>query len=258
MFIDKYFTHKSVVSIAGAGGKTSLLFFLARKCPWPCLITTTTKIEARHVSGADLCMSFSDILNWSGSFSNQNVIWVSPSLDIENGQITGFSLELFHELSNYAKKMSLPIFLEADGTHMQHIKAPAKDEPVIPSESNYLFHITGLDVLGKQIIAENVDRLGDFLRITGTEEGDFLTEEIIEKLILHPLGGFKNVPKDCKRIAVLNQADTPKLEAQGESIALHLLENGIECVWISSMNPVREMFIRAVTWQGRQLSNYWL
>ena len=253
MFIDKSFTQKSIVSIAGAGGKTSLLFFLARKCPCHCLITTTTKIEARHISGADAYLTFSDFLQQSESLSNQKVIWVSPSLDIENGQITGFSLALFHELANCAKKLSLPIFLEADGTHLQHIKAPAVDEPVIPLGTNYLFHVTGLDVLGKQIIPENVDRLDDFLKITGTKEGDFITEAIIEKLILHPSGGFKNAPANCSRIAVLNQADTPKLEAQGESIALHLLENGMECVWISSMNPVREMFIRAVTWQGKQL-----
>ncbi|GAP40496.1 selenium cofactor biosynthesis protein YqeC [Flexilinea flocculi] len=258
MFIDKSFTQKSIVSIAGAGGKTSLLFFLAKKCPCPCLITTTTKIEARHISGADAYFTFSDFLHQSESFSNHKVTWVSPSLDIENGQIIGFPLDLFYEFADCAKKLSLPIFLEADGTHLQHIKAPTIGEPVIPLDTNFLFHITGLDVLGKQIIAENVDRLDDFLKITGTKEGDFITEAIIEKLILHPLGGFKNAPVDCKRIAVLNQADTPKLEAQGDSIALHLLENGLECVWISSMNPAREMFIRAVTWQGKQLYNFWL
>ncbi len=62
------------------------------------------------------------------------------------------------------------------------------------------------------------------MEITGTREGDFLDEAVIARVILHPQGGFKNAPAGCKRIAVLNQADTPKLEAHANSIALVLLK----------------------------------
>lgn len=258
MFIDKGFTQKSVVSIVGAGGKTSLMFFLARRCPWPCLITTTTKIGADQIPDADLCLSYQEFLTGFGEFSNKKVILVTPTLTPEKGKISGFSLELFSEFARIAKIRKLPIINEADGAHMRHIKAPASFEPVVPAETNYLLHMTGLDVLGKQINAENVHRLDEFLEITGTREGDFLDETAIEKAILHPQGGFKNAPAGCKRIAVLNQADTPKLEAHANSISLFLLENGIECVWITRMYPEREMFIRAVKWKETQLCNEWL
>lgn len=258
MFIEKGFTQKSVVSIVGAGGKTSLMFFLARRCPWPCLITTTTKVGADQIPEADLCLPYQEFLTDPAAYSDKKVIWTSPTLTPEKGKISGFSLELFTEFSKAAKKRKLPIINEADGAHLRHIKAPAAFEPVVPVETNFLLHITGLDVLGKQVNSENVHRLDQFMEITGTREGDFLDEAAIARVILHPQGGFKNAPAGCKRIAVLNQADTPKLEEHANSIALVLLKNGIESVWIARMYPEHEMFIRILRWKENQLCNEWL
>ena len=46
-------TQDSVTAIVGAGGKTSLMLYLARMVPRTCLITTTTKVGSDQILEAD-------------------------------------------------------------------------------------------------------------------------------------------------------------------------------------------------------------
>jgi molybdenum cofactor cytidylyltransferase len=51
--------------------------------------------------------------------------------------------------------------------------------------------------------------------------------------MLHPQGGLKNIPAGARRIALLNQADSPELQAKSTSISLELL-SAYDAVIISS------------------------
>jgi molybdenum cofactor cytidylyltransferase len=53
--------------------------------------------------------------------------------------------------------------------------------------------------------------------------GDVIAPEAIAQVLRDPIGGLKNVPPTARRIAVLNQADTPELQAQAQIIARQLL-----------------------------------
>jgi len=239
-------TQDSVTAIVGAGGKTSLMFYLARMIPRTCLITTTTKVGSDQIQEADARFRYLEFLMSNTPVYPKRIIWVSPDLSPTNTKISGFGLDQFSEFAAVAKKRKLPVIVEADGAHLRHMKAPALHEPVIPVETNFLLHVTGMDVLGKPADELNVHRLPFFLDVTGLREGDILNEESIIRLLLHPEGGFKNCPSFCKKIAVLNQVDTSDLMDAAYRISEVLLKNGIDDVWMSRLFPGKDAFIRSL------------
>jgi molybdenum cofactor cytidylyltransferase len=46
---------------------------------------------------------------------------------------------------------------------------------------------------------------------------------MVVKVLAHPEGGLKNIPKGARRVALLNQAETPELQAIGGKMARDLL-----------------------------------
>ncbi len=253
MFIIPEIDRNSIVSIAGAGGKTSLMFFLSRTLPFPCLTTTTTKVGFDQIAAADLCLTYSDFAAFPQRLTGKKVIWVSPELDPEKSKISGFSCASFSRFARLAASMDLPVVNEADGAHGRHIKSPAAHEPVIPAETTVLLHLTGLDVLGKPVSEEVVHRPGQFMKITGAGQNDLLTDDLVIRNILHPQSGFTGVPPGCRKIAVLTQADTAEREAHGRNIAERLLSSGmLDCVWITRLFPLRDRQIIVVRPENTQ------
>ncbi len=241
MISHSIFDSGNVISIAGAGGKTSLMFYLARHASVPCIVTTTTKVGKEQIKAADIRMSLSDFLNDSDDFRDSEVIWVSPMTDDGEGKIKGFDQDRFSLLAEKAAESGMLIINEADGAHFRHIKAPGENEPVIPSETTAMLFVTGLDVIGKQVNEENVHRLEQFEVINGCRTGCVIDQDLIIHNIIDPRSGFKNCPETAARIAVLNQADSPSSVKTGREIGAVLLENGIHEVWISSLWKGNEM-----------------
>ena len=230
-------TERSILSIVGAGGKTSLLFYLAEVLPWNCLVTTTTKVGRDQISSADRIVSFSEFLAAPDHFSGDKIVWVSPAPEQDYPKVKGFDPAQFSEFAEAARKIRMPILVEADGAHRLHLKAPAENEPVVPAESDHILDVVGLDVIGLTISERTVHRLSQFLKITGYREGDIIDESVICRAILHPQGGFKNAPQGCCKIAVLNQADTAERIKHAENISNYLLKHGVDEVWITSLDP---------------------
>jgi molybdenum cofactor cytidylyltransferase len=76
-----------------------------------------------------------------------------------------------------------------------------------------------------------------FAQVAGISVGDSLAPDIVARVLAHPQGGLKGIPPNARRIALLNQADTPALQAAGAQIA-HGLINTYESVIVTSLgNP---------------------
>lgn len=193
-----------VISIAGAGGKTTLMFDLAKNFPDPAVMTTTTKVGADQIAAADLCLELSRF----PPPEMHSSIWVSPSLAPQNGKICGCSPEEFSRLAFLCREAHLPLINEADGAARRHIKAPAQNEPVIPKESDICIYVVGLDVLGKPVNGETVHRPEIFSSLTGSSEGDIIDTDSIIRLLEHPAGGLKNIPEHAVKIAYLTHVNS--------------------------------------------------
>ena len=206
-----------VISIAGAGGKTTLMFDLA-KITKPAVMTTTTKVGAEQIRAADICLT-------TASFPPEEIrdrMWVSPSLEPCSGKIHGCPPEAFSQLAALCRKAHITLINEADGAARRHIKAPAEYEPVIPKESDICIYIVGLDVLGKRVNPETVHRPEIFAKLTGAAEGDIINADSIFRLLEHPNGGLKNMPQHAKKVVYLTHTDRPERLRALEYIASKL------------------------------------
>lgn len=226
-----------VISLVGAGGKTSIMRWLALSLPFPVIMTTTTHIGAWQIADVPQ-FSIAEFLSNPESCLASKEIWVSRSLDPVNKKIHGLDFADFSLLSREAAAVGALVLTEADGAALRHIKSPKENEPAVPPETTVLFHVTGLDVLGKPISSETVHRMDIFLSLTDARENDTIDDTMIVRNILNPMGGFKNCPKGCRRIAILNQADDPTRTERGNDIAQQLMRGGIDGVWVTRMSPI--------------------
>lgn len=141
-----------VVSITGAGGKTSLMFFLANKLKdlGSVLIATTTKI---FVPNNNLIfISPEEIENFS---PQDNFIHIfSP--EIIQGKIQSAQSE---DLENLRKRGFHYILIEADGSASKPLKGWKENEPVIPSITTKTIAVIDITCIGKEKSNNTVHRL---------------------------------------------------------------------------------------------------
>jgi molybdenum cofactor cytidylyltransferase len=215
---------KTRIAFVGAGGKTTAMFQLARELA-PALITASTHLGAWQASAADRHIIWSegsplpDLEPWIGS----GVTLITGAMEAGTDRLQGLSTAQLDEMDALAGYHDLPVLVEADGARQRPLKAPAPHEPVIPSFTNQMIIVAGLSALGKPLRSEWVHRPERFAALSGLELGAVITPETIAAILGHSEGGMKNIPGDARRVVLLNQADTPELQAAGQSLARQLL-----------------------------------
>ena len=124
----------SVVSISGAGGKTTLLFELGHALHGPCVTTTTTKVGTDQITAADARYSLDEWLCHAGE---DKCAWVAKTFPQEGRKQCGFdTVAELDELIKACRERNVTFLYEADGAARRHIKAPAAHEPVISPLTN--------------------------------------------------------------------------------------------------------------------------
>ena len=207
----------SVVSISGAGGKTTLLFELGHALPGPCVTTTTTKVGTDQITAADARYSFDEWLHHAGE---DKCAWVAKTFPQEGRKQSGFNtVEDLDELINACRARGVTLLYEADGAARRHIKAPAAHEPVISPLTDVCVYVIGLDTLGEPISEENVHRPELFTAVTGRPLGEAIQPVDLIALAVHPNGGLKNVPDSAERILYLTHGDNAERLAAANAIA---------------------------------------
>jgi molybdenum cofactor cytidylyltransferase len=246
---------KEIVAIVGGGGKTSLMFALANSLPGRIVVTTTTRIFAAQMKLAAATVFFTAE---DAAFFKR----VSENLD-EFGQCL-----VIGEVGERGEKafgipLTLPgqllarpdvdfVLVEADGSRMRPIKAPAEHEPVIPPDATLVVPVVGMDALERPLseIAHRPEKVAELLIVDGqlSIANEILTSEAVAQILTHPLGGLKSVPAEARVIPLLNKVDSPERLTLAREIArLTLREPRIERVVLGAMQadePVREVWGR--------------
>jgi molybdenum cofactor cytidylyltransferase len=227
----------SCVAFAGAGGKTTAMFQLARELPPPVIVTATTHLGA-----------------WQTTLADQHIITETPEPleQMEHGPsgvilITGkinddrtapVSDTLLEWLHQFCEHHSIPLLIEADGAREKPLKAWAEHEPPIPEFVEHVVQVLGLSVLGQPLHDELVHHADRFSKLSGIKIGDKITSDGLVRVLLHPEGGSKNIPAGAQKTVLLNQADTPELQSAAQGMSQWLLE-GFNSVIISSLKQGR-------------------
>ncbi len=208
------------------------MFQLARELSEhsPVIVTATSHLGAWQISLADrhiLAESAREIEKFE-----EGVNLITGALDGDRTQpIDSSTLSWLREAS---RNSSIPLLIEADGSRGLPLKAPAEHEPPIPEFVDTVIVTAGLRGLGKPITEKVVFRPEIFREIGGAAEQDTVTSAMLTRVLTHPEGGLKNIPSHARRIVLLNQADTPELQAVAQQMSQPLLEK-YDSVIVSSL-----------------------
>lgn len=220
------------VAFVGAGGKTTAMFQLARELPPPVIVTATTHLGTWQIPLADHHI----IAETPGDLGNRefkDVTLVTASLR-DDDRVSGVDEDILYWLHASCQEHEIPLLIEADGAHQKPLKAPADHEPNIPKFVDTVAVVSGISALGKPLSDEFVHRPEIFARLSGLEIGQTISTEAIARVLAHTDGGLKNIPPFARRVALLNQADSPELQAQAHALASDLLSS-FDSVIIASL-----------------------
>jgi len=204
---------KGIISLIGAGGKTSLMFQLAKKIvksEKKVLTTTTTKIfmpkpyqSPDTLVEDDLDELLKKIKSNLNKFSHFSA---GSEYDRGSNKLKGFTPAIIHKL--WQIKLFDWIIVEADGAKQKPIKASNQHEPVVPKDTTHLIFVAGLDAVGKILDDKYVHRPKIFSENTGLAMGEILTEQAIAKTIALEIEKSRQMCQSKLTIILLNKADT--------------------------------------------------
>ena len=214
------------ISIVGAGGKTTTMYYLADKFVnegKKVIITTSTHIRKPNYRKVFLVNDIS-ITEFENSLkllleNNQSIVVGND----ENTKLSSPKEEFFAIMKKYADV----VLAEADGAKMLPLKVPREYEPNIPKLTEIVIIVVGLDCLFKK--ANEV--------CYNWESEHYITEEDIINIMSDSRAGLKNT-ENLKKILVLNKADNDLLKERANYIRDRLRKVLVEEVdiYITSNN----------------------
>lgn len=224
-----------IICFSGSGGKTTALFHLARQIAEshansPVFVTATSHLGAWQVQLADhhiMIGTEKEIVIPEKGIA----LFTGP---IEDERTSPINQDTLHWLRIISSHKNIPLLIEADGSRQKPLKAPAAHEPPIPGFAEIVVHVTGLSALGMPLAEQHVHRAEQFSQLSGLAPGEIITSQALLKILTHPMGALKNIPKNAKRIELLNQADTPELQSIGGELARSLV-NHFDSVVVGSL-----------------------
>ncbi len=218
---------REVVSLAGGGGKTTLMFALGRELGSRrsgVILTTTTRILEPSPS-PDLALFVSDQIS-------QLKKWITASLPVhpclliaarrlDEGKLGGVPPDWIEEIHSLPGAST--VIIEADGAAGRPLKAPREGEPVLAPNTTLLIPVAGIDVLGRPLEEEHVFRSDIAARLLKIPKGSEVTPEIAARLISELVKGR---PAKSRVIPFINKVDLPGGLEKGRSLANFLFSLG--------------------------------
>ncbi|HHB76250.1 MAG TPA: putative selenium-dependent hydroxylase accessory protein YqeC [Desulfobulbus sp.] len=210
-----------VIAIVGAGGKTSLMFSLARSFAdrhHKIITTTTTRIRVPTRSQSGAVVLFSADNFWARLekiLAHHSHATVANRL-LPDDKLKGLSPELLTKI--LAESSADHMIIEADGARGLSLKAPDDNEPVIPEWADICIAVAGLDCIGRPLTKLHAFRPKKVAAITGLAPGDTITPDALARLAVHPQGMLKGCPSASRSLIFFNKTESTKKQALARQI----------------------------------------
>ncbi len=216
-----------VISLVGAGGKTTILYYLAHELAAlgnRVAVSTTTHIFYPQAQECESVVTDGNPEEIDDALNQKQLVAVgTPAGEGKLSAPGSGVLDYLHSAADC-------LLIEADGSHRMPVKMPNKTEPVIYPKTDRIVAVAGLSALGKPL-GRACHRAALAEELLGAGEESLLSGQDLARMLLH---GYRG----CDAV-VLNQADTAPLREQGAQIAALLLESGIPRVAVTSFSGGR-------------------
>lgn len=231
-----------VISLVGAGGKTTLMYTLAAAFARKgkrVVVTTTTHI--RRPEDYPVVKNKKEL----ETFLKRTLI-VAAGSDAPEGKLT-MSAEM--TMTDYREAADI-VLVEADGAKHFPCKVPAEKEPVIPEESDIVLGVVGMDALGRPL-REVCFRKEKVMELLNVDAGHCMTEKDVVTILSSAYGTRKGVG-GREYYIVLNKCDDRDLLERGARIQKMLKEKGNIPVVCTALHT----FDRRLMFYGCKFSDY--
>jgi len=220
--LDLLGARSGVVCAVGAGGKKSLLGYLAKSHPGRVAITATVfttlfqealgfGVVVEDEAGLPAAVAALD--------PRSSVAYACP--DPRPGRRAGVNpatIERIHLEGGFAAT-----YVKADGARMRLVKSPAEDEPVLPASCTTVLPVVSAKAIGEPLTARVSQRMEHVARIARLREGDPITAVHVGRLLASPEGLLKST-EGRRVVPVINMVDDAEREAQAREAAAVALE----------------------------------
>jgi probable selenium-dependent hydroxylase accessory protein YqeC len=206
-----------VVAVAGAGGKTTLVYTLAREARelgLSVLVTTTTHMGTlpEAVTGPVFVEADGNPEPALRSALEGEGRATLLGRRVRDDKLEGLAPERVDALAALADV----VLVEADGARGRSLKVPAPHEPVVPRSATHLVVVCGLDVLGAPLDDGLVHRVELVSAATGIGVGEVVDEDGVAAALRHATGYLARAPRVGRRAVFLNKVeDEGSLQAAG-------------------------------------------
>ncbi len=190
---------RPLISIVGAGGKTTTMYTLANELAQRgkrVITTTTTNIFFPRPSETDTLIVAAETATLlkmiNAAWKQHHRVTVAATV-IGAGKLAGLQPDQPYEL--LLKSGADAVIVEADGARGRLIKAPAEHEPVVPPQTNVVLLTMSAEAINQPLSAEVAHRPERVAAVAGISLGDVLSPVVVARLIVSEQGGMKDVPE---------------------------------------------------------------
>ena len=206
-----------LVSIVGAGGKTTTMYILANELAWQgkrVITTTTTNIYFPKGDETDTLIVASEtprlLKMLSTTWRQHQRVTVAGSV-LGAGKLAGLQPDQPYEL--LMKSGADAILVEADGARHHMIKAPAEHEPVVPPQTNVALLLMSANAINQPLSPEIAHRPERIAAVLGVDQGEILTPAHIAKLMTSEQGGLKSIPETATVYLLVTHVSVERRDA---------------------------------------------
>jgi probable selenium-dependent hydroxylase accessory protein YqeC len=194
---------RPLISIVGAGGKTTTMYTLARELAQRgrrVITTTTTNIYVPTQRETDTLIIGSEtsalVRMVSAAWQQGHCRVTVGRKAVDRGKLAGLGPDQPYEL--LVKSGADVVVVEADGARHKMIKAPADHEPVMPFGANVVLLMMSVEAINRPLSGEVAHRPESVAAVLGMSQGDILTPARVARLMMSEEGGMKNVPEGAR------------------------------------------------------------
>ena len=223
--LDLLDARSGIVCAVGAGGKKSLLRYLATAHPGRVAITATASTTYFQENlGFAVAIDADERLPAVVAQLDPTASVAYACPDARPGRRAGVSaatVERIHREGGFAAT-----YVKADGARMRLVKAPADSEPVLPVCCTTVVPVLSVLAIGEPLTARVAHRVERIELVAGLREREPITAVHLGRLLASPAGLMK-ATENRRVVPVINMVDDDAREAQAReaaAVALALCE----------------------------------